>query len=60
MKVGITLVLVYMGLIIASLVGWVLNIVAIVHALHEPISAMFVARLFGVVAAPLGAVLGYF
>lgn len=44
---------------IAGVIGWILNIASIVHMLNDPITAMFIARVVGVFAAPLGAVLGY-
>ena len=52
--------LVFIAVWLAGIIGWVLNIVAIVHALADPITGMFLARCIGVIAAPLGAVLGYF
>jgi len=45
---------------VAGFVGWVMNIIAIIHTLGGDITAMFIARCVGVFAAPLGAVLGYF
>lgn len=59
MKTTLTLLLVYIGIALACGIGWVINIVKIVGMLHEPITAFFVARVVGVFAAPLGAVLGY-
>jgi len=53
------LILAYIALIAAGTIGWILNIVAIVHTIDTPITGMFIARLVGVLAAPLGAVLGY-
>lgn len=45
---------------IAGLAGWVLNIVKLIGLLDGGVSAWLIARGIGVVAAPLGAVLGYF
>lgn len=45
---------------IALLVGWVMNIIEIVHTFAGPITGMLIARLVGVIAFPLGGVLGYF
>ena len=45
------------GLFIVGLIGWVLNILALIHATE--ISGMVVARGIGVFMAPLGSVLGY-
>ena len=39
--------------------GWVMNIIALVHMIGGPVSSMFIARIVGVFAAPLGGVLGY-
>ena len=43
-----------------GLVGWIANIVKIVSMLSGPVTAMFVGRVVGVFAFPLGAVLGFF
>lgn len=42
-------------------VGWVKNIINIVHAIQAgtELTAMFIAQLVGVAVAPLGAILGY-
>ena len=47
---------------LVALVGWVLNVVALVSmVVHDhPLSTMFVARIAGVLVPVLGAVLGYF
>ena len=39
--------------------GWIANIVKIFAILNEPITGMFILRIVGVFAAPVGAVLGY-
>ncbi len=49
----------FIGLWIATAVGWVMNIIDLVGMLGGPITVMFVARLVGVFAWPLGAVLGF-
>lgn len=54
-----TIVLVYLAIFLAAFTGWIMNIVAFVHSLHEPVSAMFFARLAGIPIGILGAVLGY-
>lgn len=48
-----------LALIIAFIVGWVLNIIQIVGMLDQDISTMFVLKVAGVFFAPLGALLGY-
>ena len=47
------------ALVAAGAIGWALNIIAIVRSVGDGVSGMLIARLVGVVAAPLGAVLGY-
>jgi hypothetical protein len=44
---------------LAAIVGWVANIVKMCHHLSEPLSGMEILRMIGIIAAPLGAVLGY-
>lgn len=51
--------LAYLALLIAGVAGWVMNIVAIVHTVNQPITGLLIARLVGVPAAPLGAILGW-
>ena len=48
-----------MALFLLVFGGWVANIVKIFSALSDPITGLFIARLVGVIFAPLGAVLGY-
>jgi hypothetical protein len=43
-----------------AIVGYILNIAKIIGAFGEPITGMFLARCFGAVAVPLGAILGFF
>jgi hypothetical protein len=47
---------------VTILVGWVMNIVQIVHLAQadSPVNAMFILKVVGVVVAPLGGVLGLF
>ena len=40
--------------------GWVANIVKLAYMLDGPVTAMFIARIVGAFAAPVGSVLGYF
>jgi len=48
-------------LLVVALIGWVMNIIAIVHsgAMSEW-TGFVIVRVIGVIIAPLGAVLGYF
>lgn len=57
---GFTAVIVYLLVLLGLVIGWIMNIVEIVHALADPITGMFIARLVGTVVFPLGGVLGYF
>lgn len=45
---------------LAAVGGWIANIVKIVGTISDPITGMFILRCVGIIAAPLGAVLGYF
>jgi len=52
---------VIMGLmVLAAIGGWIANIVAIVGAVSDPITGMFILRCVGIFVAPLGAILGFF
>ncbi|OIQ85389.1 hypothetical protein GALL_327830 [mine drainage metagenome] len=50
---------------VVAVVGWILNVVKIVKTLNvkeetpKPVTPLFIARCIGVIAAPLGAILGY-
>lgn len=48
-------------IVLAGIVGWVMNIVAILSGIGDTtLTTMFIARCVGVFFAPLGAILGYF
>lgn len=50
-----------LGLWLAFIVGWCMNILAIVGSVGGgALTTMFVARCVGAFVAPLGAILGYF
>lgn len=59
-NVGFATSLSFLVGILALLVGWVMNIFAIVQTLSDPLTGLFIARLVGTVVFPLGGVLGYF
>lgn len=40
-------------------VGWVANIVKLIYMIGSDVTTMFIVRIVGVFAAPLGAILGY-
>jgi hypothetical protein len=45
--------------VLALLYGWVANIVAIVHTMHEPITGIFIFRVIGIFVFLIGCVMGY-
>lgn len=53
--------LIYLIILIAGLVGWIWNIIKLVHLVMADgaVTAMFIMRALGTVVAPLGAILGY-
>lgn len=59
-KTAGTVVIAFMLIWAAAIIGWCMNIWKIAMALNEPITGLFVFRCIGVVAAPIGAILGYF
>lgn len=40
-------------------IGWIMNVVKLVGILGGDITAMFIARIAGVIIVPFGAVLGF-
>jgi len=65
MFLGLAVLGFYLGygvLIIAGLIGWVFNLVGVVHLAmaNAPLTTLFVVRIIGIFAFPLGGVLGYF
>ena len=52
--------LIVIGLWIIFAVGYILNIIAIVHMINDPITGMLILRIIGIFAAPMGAILGLF
>lgn len=47
-------------LVILGVGGWIANVVKLIGMLDGSVTAMFIARVVGVFAAPLGSVLGFF
>ena len=45
---------------LAALYGYIANVISWFGMLDGPLSAMFIARIVGLLLAPLGAILGYF
>lgn len=56
----IVLVSLYVGLIVASILGWIMNIITIAHSSFGTITGILVLRVIGIFVAPLGSVLGLF
>lgn len=56
---ALVVVLIYFTVITFGVVGWVSNIVKIADADFGHVTGMLVLRCFGVLMAPLGAILGY-
>lgn len=57
--------LIWFAVIIAAVVGWIINLVAVIHGVSglahlTDISGMLALRIVGIPAAPLGALLGLF
>lgn len=46
--------------VLAGMIGWVLNLVAIAQTCCTPFDGMMVLRIVGIFLAPIGAVVGYF
>jgi len=59
-NIGLGLTLTYLAVLLGLLVGWIMNIVAIIGSMGDAITGMFIARLVGTVVFPLGGILGYF
>lgn len=53
-------VLTMFGLWVATVVGWIMNIIDLVHTSFTPLTAIAVLRVVGIFIFPLGAVLGIF
>jgi hypothetical protein len=50
----------YFVVLFAGIYGYVMNIVEIAHTMGGPMTTMFIVRIVGCFAFPLGAILGYF
>lgn len=50
----------YLVILLGLVIGWFMNIIEIVATFSGPITGMLIARLVGVLAFPLGGILGYF
>jgi hypothetical protein len=54
-----TILLIQFLVVLATLGGWIANIVKLCGSDFDPLTGMVVLRVIGVIVAPLGAVLGY-
>lgn len=59
MNKGLTVIFLYIGLVIASLPGWIWNIVKLYDLGLDPLTGEVVIRVVGIFVAPLGVVMGY-
>jgi len=51
--------IIYLMLFVLSLYGWVANLFKLVGMIGGELGTLFIARIAGVVIAPLGIILGY-
>lgn len=50
------------GVWITAVIGWIINLIDVVQLAiaNSPLTTLFVAKIIGIVVAPLGAILGIF
>ena len=58
-KIAIGAFLFWLTAVGALGIGWIMNIVSIIHVISEPITPMIILRLVGIIVFPLGGILGY-
>ena len=59
-QTGVTLIeLLIVLLVLVSIGGWIANIIKMVHQISDPLTALELFRIFGIVIVPLGVVLGF-
>lgn len=51
--------LIVLGITVAAIFGWVMNIISLWHTMDGPLTAKFIVRVIGVFVPVIGAVLGY-
>ncbi len=59
MRIGIFGALVWLGIVIAGVIGWILNIITIAHTDNLLSTGMGILRVVGIFVPPLGAILGW-
>ena len=52
--------LIYLAVIILAAIGWIIDLVKIIHHINDPLTAMFVLRIVGIFVVPVGSILGLF
>lgn len=57
---GIAAAVLWFGLLVAGVIGWVMNLLTLIGLGLDPFTAEAGFRLAGVFFVPIGAVLGYF
>ena len=57
---NLVLPLIWLGVVLVGLIGWIMNIINIIHADFAHITGLLVIQVVGIFIAPLGAVLGFF
>jgi len=55
----LVLSVVYFVVLITLWCGWVMNLINVIHTMSDPVTGIFIARVIGVLALPLGGVLGF-
>lgn len=58
MKSAIAIIILWITIVVLTATGYILNIVSLIQA--DSFGMLEMARAIGVIAAPLGVVLGYF
>lgn len=54
-------VVIWLVFLVIGMAGWVMNVAKLISMFHDPsVTPMLVMRIVGVVAAPLGSILGWF
>lgn len=54
-----SVILIYMGLILVGVGGWIVNIIKLTQCSFDPLSTEGVVRVIGAFIAPVGSVLGF-
>jgi len=57
---GLPVMMLGLCVVLLGIGGWFANLVKLIGMLEGEVTAMFIARIVGAFAAPIGAVLGYF